>query len=113
MSSELGLDLVAPDLLALGVRHVARDEVAATGVDELGPLPLGESVGVRLEAAPRAERAPLRDVDQAGRGALDRLQPLATIAVQPGHRPEQAPGVGVLGRVEDVLGAAVLRRPTG
>ena len=54
---------------------------------------------------------PLRHVDQARRGALDRQQPLGALPVEARHRAEQAPGVGVLRVVEDVLGGAVLRPP--
>ena len=78
-----------------------------------GRSALGEPVGVRLEAAARVERAALRHVDQAGRGARDRQQPVAAVPVEARHRAQQSPGVGVLGLVEDLLRGAVLDRATG
>ena len=55
--------------------------------------------------AAREELAAVWRVDEAGRLAVDRPQPLAARSVQLRDRVEQAPGVGVLGRLEDgVLG---------
>src|SRR5689334_2127031 len=54
------------------------------------------------------ERAPLGQAEQRGRQARDRRQPPWLGPVQPGDRPEQAPGVGVLRVVEDVPAGAPL-----
>ena len=55
-----------------------------------------------------AEVAALRRRDQGGRLARDLRQPRRARPVDPGQRAEQAPGVGVLGVVEDLVERARL-----
>src|ERR1044072_1188848 len=112
--SQLRRNLFGPDPRTVLLRHVAGGEVpvAARHLAQLRPLGAGDVVprhiGVR---AARVEGAAGRHVDQAGRGALDRDQPLGLVTVDAGHRAEQPPGVRVLGLVEDLLGRSPLDAP--
>src|SRR4051795_8205762 len=61
--------------------------------------------------APRPEAAPLRPVDERRRLAGDCRQPARLRPVEPGNRPEEPPGVGMLRVVEDLLLVAFLDNP--
>src|SRR6266498_1332646 len=111
--SQLRLDVGLPRVLALFRGEVAGDLVAGADVQQVGPLSLARPAVEAREVAAWVECATRWHVDQAGWGALDRDQPLAALLVDPRHRAEQAPGVGMLRPVEDVLGRAVLDRTTG
>ena len=109
LSGQSAVRCLGEDPLPVGGREVAGDAVvgvppAASGTTVVHGMPLQPDV-----RAARVERAAGRQVDQAGRGALDRHQPVAHLPVEAGHRAEQAPGVGVLaGARKIVLRGAVL-----
>src|SRR4029077_16769201 len=56
-----------------------------------------------LVRAARPERAALGQREQRRRRAADLRQPLRARPVEPGQRTQEAPGVGVLGVVEDLV----------
>ena len=66
-----------------------------------------------LVRAARPEVAALGPVGERRREPRDRRQALRARAVEPGDRAEQAPGVGVLGVVEDLVERALLDDPAG
>src|SRR5450759_3848303 len=64
-----------------------------------------------LELASRVERTAGREVDQVGWEAVDRLERLMPVSVQSRNRPQQRPGVRMLGVREHVNGRARLDHP--
>ena len=113
--SERRLDVVLRDGLALLGRQVTGDHVLTACPLVLRPLGLAAAVvAVRRKNAHRGWNGqPDGDVDEAGWVARDRQQPVGAFPVPQGRRLQQAPGVGVLRPVEDVLRAALLDRATG
>ncbi len=78
-----------------------------------GPLVERGHLRALLEGVGAAgtEVAPLRGLEQRRRNPGDLRQPLGPWAVEPGEGAEQAPRVGVLGVVEDVVERALLDDP--
>src|SRR5262249_14102981 len=105
---QLRMDLGLPQILLLPKVEMTGIQVTVTGlVQQLRPL-VTEPEPVR---AARGERAPLGQLEQRRRQPGDRREPPRLRPVQPRDGPEQAPGVGVAGVVEDVPPAALLDDP--
>ncbi len=91
-----------PDALARLALEQARDAMGRV---------VGQRLELRIDAAMAfahvraagVEGAASGQRDQARRQAGDRDQRLVARAVQPRDRPQQAPGVGMLGRAEDLV----------
>ncbi|GFJ80642.1 hypothetical protein Phou_048220 [Phytohabitans houttuyneae] len=90
-------------------RAVTGDKVPVRHLAQLGHLGAGPVVGV---GAAGMERAPRRQVDQAGRAARDRHEVRVRVTVEGGHACQQPPGVRVLRPPQHVLDAAVLDGPS-
>src|SRR5450631_1426010 len=87
-SSQAWLDFALPDPLTVLLREVAGEEVAGGDLQELRDLGLAGAGGEVGVGAARVERAAARNVDQAGRRALDGLESFGALAVQPRHRAQ-------------------------
>ena len=71
----------------------------------------GRAPSVRLAYGQRGWNAqPDGRLIRLGGVPLIGIEPLAAVAVEPRHRAEQAPGVRVLGRAEDLVGGCRTRR---
>ena len=94
-------------LLARARASSGRDAPGASGQRAAQRRAPRCSVIERMRAA-RAEVAAGRRVQQRRRQARDRRQPLRAVAVDARDRAEQAPGVGVLRVVEELVERALL-----
>ena len=90
------------------------DDTPRCGRVRLGPVRaelLAATLVSRGKGAARVEWAAGRHMDEAG--GVPGIASSRSLRASRRHRPEQAPGVGVGGSVEQLVGAAILHRAAG
>src|SRR5829696_10120617 len=111
--SQSSRNLVFPKLLALDPGQMAGHGVAGFDWNQLGPLLLAPAAVSPGVGTARMEWASRRHMNQAWRRAFDGEEPLTSFPVEARYRPQQPPGVGVRGPIEQLLGAAVFHSAPG